>query len=250
MMMDLYREDQSVIYLTQNKDPFFNYLTDKWVKVYLTKKKGRLLDLGCGGGRNSVAAAKLGLSAVGIDLYQKSLEVAKKYAQNENVGQKTKFIRKDLQKLKKPKRGKFDYCILQEVIEHLPNYPKVLDFAYSSLHKGGKLILTTPNNPNQWNLLDDYAKHVKRFRIEEVRRALSRYKKVQIFTTGFPLHRLIIYFYNQYLIVKGKKHNAADFRSNSILNKIYYLIGSLVLKFDHFFRFTPWGTTIVAVAEK
>lgn len=250
MMMDLYREDQSVIYLTQNKDPFFDYLTDNCVLVYLTKKRGRFLDLGCGGGRNSIAAAKRGLTAVGVDLYSQSLTVAKKYAKMEKVDYKTKFIKRNLENLKPGSLGKFDYCILQEVIEHLTNYRKVISFARHSLNDGGILILTTPNNPKQWNLLDDYARHLRRFTIPEIKKELKNFRKVKIYSVGFPMHRLIIYLYNQYLKLQGKKHNAADFRSNSILNKIYYLIGSLVLKFDHFFRFTPWGTTIVAVAEK
>ena len=248
--MQLYKLSEEIIDLAQNHDPFFNYLTRAIVLPNLKKKKARLIDLGCGGGRNLIAAAKKGYQVIGIDINRKALHIASKRLSEEGLASKNNLYSADITKMNGRKWGNFDYCILQEVIEHINNYQKAIDVAYRELKKGGVMILTTPNNPAQWNILDDYAGHLRRFTNLEIREALTRFTAVKVFTVGFPFHRLSIYFYNIYLnSIKGD-HDAAVFRANSLFAKIYFYLGSILLNFDHFWNFTSRGTTIVAVAVK
>lgn len=248
--MKLYRLSEEVINLAQNQDPFFNYLTYSLVTPYFKLKKAKVLDLGCGAGRNLLASARKGYKVTGIDINSKALAIARKRVSQEGLSERVTIIKMDLTKFKGKSRGVYDYCILQEVIEHLANYQKAFDLAYKELKKGGILIITTPNDPGQWNLLDDYAGHVRRFTTDEIRLALYKFSRIKIYTVGFPFHRLGLYMYNLYLKSRSGGHNASLFRKNRWFVKFYFITGSLLLKFDHLFRFTPWGTTILAVAVK
>lgn len=256
--MKLYTQDAHVVYVTQNKDPFFAYLTRKIFseinvekgEPVLGSKRRSMLDLGCGSGRNALTAGRLGCSALGIDYVKKAIAIANAQAKAEGLDTRVRFIQADITKVKSRQFGLFDYCILNEVIEHIGDYQKVLDFAYSSLKKGGKLILTTPNDPDQWTVLDDYARHVRRFRVEEVRRALHSFRRTKVYTVGFPFHRLIIYVYNLIMRARRQSHQPRSFRVNRFITKAYYTVGTILLTIDDLFTFIPWGTTVVAVAEK
>lgn len=248
--MKLYTEESpDIIFQMQNRDPFFDYLTAKIVAILKKKQNGRVLDLGCGSGRNALTAAGLGFEAIGIDTNSVALDIAKRKAKEQKVDKKTQFFHKDILKLKPRKYGIFDVCILQEVIEHIPQYQNAIDVAYASLKPGGVLVLTTPNDPAQWNILDDYAEHVRRFTATELKLSLSAFSHVSIGTVGFPCHRMIITAYSHLLRARNRPHTAGSFRNSRMVHQLYYVIGSLALRIDDLFH-TQWGTTLVALAEK
>lgn len=248
--MKLYREDSKVIFVTQNKDPFFAYLS-KIVFSHASYAPGKeLLDLGCGTGRNVFLAGKAGFHALGVDSEEKAVTIGRKYAKKLHLAKKISFVRADLTKLTKRQFGLFDYVILMEVIEHIDNYQSVINFAYDSLKKGGMVFVTTPNDPKQWTILDDYAQHKRRFTISEVRNALGRFRMNDVYTIGFPLHRLSLQGYHVLKKIQHKDHNSVDFCASGTITTLYNLIGKVVLGIDALFPRTPWGTTIVAIAQK
>ncbi len=60
-----------------------------------------VLDYGCGNGIHSVAIAKMGAKKViGIDLSEKSLEIAKERTKRENLEGKVEFLKEDCEKMK------------------------------------------------------------------------------------------------------------------------------------------------------
>ncbi|OGG04286.1 hypothetical protein A2Z33_04005 [Candidatus Gottesmanbacteria bacterium RBG_16_52_11] len=247
--MRLYKEEKhEVIYQTQVNDPFFNYVTE--LMFSRMTGPGRLLDMGCGSGRNIILAAQRGFEGVGIDINSKSLEVAGEYAKRMGVDKKTRFIRADLRNLTLLGLGKFDYVMMQEVIEHVEDYQALIDLSYRLLKKGGRLLLSTPNDPSQWNLLDEYAEHVRRFRPVEIRSALKEFSRIEIFTVGFPIQRLTITIYDLMLRILKRQHKAKLFRRNDLFHALYFTIGAAVMNFDGLFNGIHMGTTIVAGAEK
>jgi 2-polyprenyl-3-methyl-5-hydroxy-6-metoxy-1,4-benzoquinol methylase len=248
--MKLYKQEtKQIIYQTQIEDPFFNYVT-QIIFSKITNHNGRLIDLGCGSGRNVVIAAKMGLDAVGYDLAKESIVVAKDYAKHLNLDKKTKFIQGDINKINPNILGKFDYCILQEVIEHVKDYQKLIEKAYFLLKKGGILFITTPNDPSQWNMLDEYAEHVRRFQLWQVRKALNKFTILKLYTIGFPFHRLILTAYSAILKITKHKHEAKTFRKNVLFRNFYYIMGNVVMQIDNVFSRLPWGTTIIAIVRK
>ena len=249
--MKLYSEKSDVVYMTQNKDPFFAYLTKKvFEDIDWGKKNGRLLDLGCGSGRLSLEAAKRGFRVTGVDYIPKAIELAKTLAKTTDIDNRAKFIQGDLAKAKPHQYGFYDYVVLMEVIEHIDDYQKIIDFAYGSLKKGGKILLTTPYDPSSWTILDDYARHIRRFTVQQIRDALKKFTHAKVGTVGFPLHKFFISLYNMVMNVKDLKHRPKIFRRNHFVSALYYIVGTIVLSFDNLFAYGDGGTTIIAIAEK
>lgn len=68
--------------------PFFVNKPDENLVNYFEKEMifpGRVLELGCGAGRNAIYLAKKGCSVVGVDISDKALEWAKKRTDEENI---------------------------------------------------------------------------------------------------------------------------------------------------------------------
>ncbi|OGZ24145.1 MAG: hypothetical protein A3A08_00040 [Candidatus Nealsonbacteria bacterium RIFCSPLOWO2_01_FULL_41_9] len=62
-----------------------------------------VLDYGCGNGAHTVSIAKMGAKkVVGIDLSEKSLDIAKSRAKKEGVGDKVEFLKMDCEKMEFP----------------------------------------------------------------------------------------------------------------------------------------------------
>lgn len=247
--MKLYEQSRKVIYDTQNKDPFFWYLTRKLFSYVDVSGGGVLLDLGCGSGRNTFYAAKLGLRAIGVDYMKKAVDNGNSHAASEGVSDRVKFVQADLTKLKPKQFGLVDYVVLNEVIEHIEDFQKIIDFAYASLRPGGKILLTTPNDPAFWTILDDYAQHVRRFTLSEIEIAFAKFRDVHISTLGFPFHKMVIRFYHWISKLNRSGHDPKYFRSSHVVSRLYYIIGSIVMRIDDMFH-TKGGTTILAIGTK
>jgi ubiquinone/menaquinone biosynthesis C-methylase UbiE len=84
-------------------DPFL-LSSYKFLQEYLKDKcKGKkILDYGCGNGVHSFWLGDCGAEVTGIDLSEKSLEVARKKAGREKAGDKVKFLVMDCEKLDFP----------------------------------------------------------------------------------------------------------------------------------------------------
>ncbi|MFA5386567.1 MAG: class I SAM-dependent methyltransferase [Candidatus Paceibacterota bacterium] len=65
-------------------------------------RKGEVLDYGCGNGIHSVFIAKQGAEVIGIDLSEKSLEIATKRIKKEEMEDKIEFLKMDCEKLDFP----------------------------------------------------------------------------------------------------------------------------------------------------
>ena len=248
--MELYNQKESVIFFGQISNPFDSFLSNNIVLPNLKGKSARVLDLGCGAGRNLVAAALMGHNVVGVELYDQPYRLAKKYIMQNRVEGKARIIKKDFFKLKEGELGMFDYCILQEVIEHVFDYQRVIKIAYSHLKKGGKLIITTPYNPKLWNAVDEHAGHVQRFTYSQITDAVKKFSRAKIFITGFPFYRFINFLYVVYLSITKKKHDTGKFMGNPILFHVYTIIVPFLLRIDRIFDFTKLGKAIIVVAQK
>src|SRR3990172_12704153 len=235
--MELYNQKESVIFFGQIDNPFDSFLSNNIVLPNLKGSRAKVLDLGCGAGRNLVAAALMGHSVVGVELYDQPYRVAKKYVKLNKAEGKVQLIKKDFFKLKKRELGKFDYCILQEVIEHVYDYQKIIDIGYSHLKSGGKMIITTPFNPKLWNEIDAHAGHVRRFTYPQIMDAVKKFSRKKVFVTGFPFYRFINFLYVVYLSLTKKKHNTGEFIANPILFHVYTKIVPVLLRIDRLFDF-------------
>lgn len=112
--------------------------------------EGRLLDVGCNSGYNSIyAATRHGLSCLGIDVRRRHIEVSSFLG--ELAGANTSFEVASAETFSQPKA--FDVVLHFGTLYHLPNPLLALRHAFENLKPGGYLALETqvydhPEDPN------------------------------------------------------------------------------------------------------
>ncbi len=155
----------------------------EWLMKKLGEQKPKtLIDLGCADGYVCLSAAKqLGVDCVGYNLYKSSVKIANGRAENGALS--AKFICDDLFNAK----GKYDAVVLMEVLEHLPDPQKAIDFCMSLVADGGSFYLSTPstdhvgieqhlNTPNRESWDDGKPSgHLRLFNEEQLKSLLKNY---------------------------------------------------------------------------
>lgn len=115
-----------------------NPLLYKMVEVLSSEPKGKMLDLGCGGGDFAKRAKDLGFDLVACDIN----------SQGFGYHQEIEFIQADINKKLPLTNDDFDFVLFLEVIEHLHNPYYVLSEINRVLKKRGILFISTPNIMN------------------------------------------------------------------------------------------------------
>jgi SAM-dependent methyltransferase len=104
-------------------------------------KSGKnILEIGCGNGLQLEFYKKYGLETKGLEPYGPKLTEEEK-----DLG----IQRKSVIKAHFPKKS-FDYIVMKEVLEHIPNPKEVLKKCHSWLKDEGKLIIIVPNRDGLW----------------------------------------------------------------------------------------------------
>jgi 2-polyprenyl-3-methyl-5-hydroxy-6-metoxy-1,4-benzoquinol methylase len=104
----------------------------------------RLLDIGCASGYYSVAFAKAGGRATGIDISEASVALARRRAEDESVAEQCEFLQGDMRSLA-ISHGEYDAVAMIEVLEHVREQREAVEQAVRALRPGGLLVLTTPH---------------------------------------------------------------------------------------------------------
>jgi len=123
----------------------------------------RVLDVGCGDGRHSHAAALEGASTVvGIDINRARLETAREngreLSERSTTAADTGYLRGDATSLPFPDDS-FDVVVCSEVLEHLPAYETALDEIGRVARPDATLAISVPRyGPERvcWALSDEY----------------------------------------------------------------------------------------------
>jgi ubiquinone/menaquinone biosynthesis C-methylase UbiE len=122
----------------------------EWQKSYLErmekyllkgKRKGEIIELGCGDGKLSTALAKKGYQLTACDISDTAIKLVKKFAKEKDVLIKT--VRCDVTKMKFPD-NKFDFAIANSILEHLEDEEKALKEWSRILKPGGRIVIVTP----------------------------------------------------------------------------------------------------------
>jgi SAM-dependent methyltransferase len=119
--------------------------------IKLLKKEGvkRVLDLGCGSGRHTVALAKAGFDVCATDISKEGIKLTQKWLEKENLRANIKIA--SCYERFPFEDNFFDAVISTQVIHH--NYHEKVKFCISEiervLKKRGILFITVPANKNQ-----------------------------------------------------------------------------------------------------
>lgn len=122
----------------------------------------RYLEIGCGTGfvLSAVCASFPGLEATGSEVFVAGLPHARRRLPG------VELLQMDAQRV--PYNAEFDAVGAFDVLEHIDDDDRVLREVHRSLKPGGALVVTVPQHPRLWSAQDDYAHHVRRYRIGEL----------------------------------------------------------------------------------
>jgi 2-polyprenyl-3-methyl-5-hydroxy-6-metoxy-1,4-benzoquinol methylase len=110
-------------------------INEELIKKY-ANKNSKIIDIGCGYGRLTKISASIAKRVVGIDYSLKSIMIAKKYNNNNNI----EYICGDLNDLNE--NEKFDIAIMSGVLEHIDNAGDYLVKLHSI---ASKIIIEVPD---------------------------------------------------------------------------------------------------------
>lgn len=248
--MKLYEQSGETIERHQCGDPLLRHLTDKILGL-VGPPDGRVLDVGCGAGRVAVALAKRGFEVDALDVETRVVEQAKEFAARS--GAAVRFFAADFQK-PDPRfpDETYDAVVCSEVLEHVEPWRDVVANIRRVLKPGGLLVLTTPNDPRQFSVLDEYAGHVRRFQWSELASGLSGFAVLEAYTVGFPLTRALHWTYTRVALPLLFKEHAPQemWRRGSLYERV--VAGGIyrLARFDDLFNGLKLGTTWVVKARK
>ena len=135
------------------KDKSFRYILQPKIieRVGLIKKQHRdtIVDVGCGSGELTKQLVKYCNKIVGIDISEKSIEIAKSQAEPS-----VEFIHSSLRKFAKKNKDLADMCILNMVLSNVNDCKGMCIDIKRLLKKNGKILVTIPHPcywPEYWN---------------------------------------------------------------------------------------------------
>lgn len=136
-----------------HRDKYFkeqDLTTRKYVAPYLATQKKlepnlRVLEIGCGEGGNLPFFLEAKMDVVGVDLNSLQIERAKTLlAEDLNENNKLLLINKNIYDVSADEIGQFDFIMLRDVIEHIPNQEKFIPFLKGFLKKDGLVFFGFP----------------------------------------------------------------------------------------------------------
>ncbi len=98
-----------------------------------------VLELGCGGGQNSIVLAKWGAKSVtALDQSKKQLEYAKKLAKSQGV--KIRFLKGNMEDLFMLDDASFDLIVSSHAMNYVEDLPRVFSEVARVLRKNGRIV--------------------------------------------------------------------------------------------------------------
>lgn len=124
--------------------------------------RGKLLDLGCGQGRNAIPLAKLGYEVIGIDSSKVGIQCLLEKAKSEIVNLKGKI--EDIYKI--DDYSEYDFILLDSMFHFLKKYREketnLIKRIISTASYDSVIVFCIPNSGNKVKILNDSIDHKSR----------------------------------------------------------------------------------------
>ena len=158
-----------------------NPLRLEYILSRIEIKNKKILDIGCGGGILSEELSKMGANVTGIDSSKKSINIAKKHANEQDL--EIEYINGSI--LDVSDLGKFDCIVCFEMIEHILNPKKLIEKIETISQKRSHLFMSTINR-NLKSFV--FAKIFAEYILNIVPRGTHQYAK---FITPYELNNML-----------------------------------------------------------
>jgi len=248
--MKVYELPMEMILRWHWNDPLLRHLTDTILRL-VDQPHGHALDVGTGLGRAAVALARRGFQVDALDPQVDVIEQARLIAREFRV--KVNYSVADFSRAdERFPNETYDLAVCSEVLEHIEPWQTVVQNIYRVLKPGGVLILTVPNDPKQFSILDSYAGHLRRYRWSDLAKALADFEIQNAFTVGFPFTRSIHWTYTRLVLPLVFREHRPDrmWKTGSAYSTVGSKVFYLAARLDDLFNGWKRGTTWVIKARK
>ena len=113
-----------------------------WISQHVPLQGLRVLDVGCGGGILAESMARAGARVLGVDLAEKSLQVARAHAQAHQVPD-VEYRCISIEDLAREQPQGFDVVTCMEMLEHVPDPASVVQACADLVKPGGWVFFST-----------------------------------------------------------------------------------------------------------
>lgn len=150
-----------------------------WTMLHHFPSMQRYLEIGCGTGfvLAGVANAYPQVRVTGSEIFSAGLPYALERLPS------AELLQMDARHI--PYEDEFDVIGAFDVLEHIEEDEKVLGEIKRALRPAGGIVLTVPQHPQLWSRQDEYACHVRRYRVGELRKKVERAGFHVVFETSF-----------------------------------------------------------------
>jgi 2-polyprenyl-3-methyl-5-hydroxy-6-metoxy-1,4-benzoquinol methylase len=138
-----------------------------WIKE---RSGSKVIDIGCNTGVFDMYLAEIGYKVTGIDISEKAIKVALNvlYDARKRLGKNLTFKRADATSLEEEETGSYDWAVITEILEHVPNYNDILRQAIRVVKPKGRIYVSVPKD----NLVCD-PDHINVFTTESVKQMVT-----------------------------------------------------------------------------
>ena len=138
----------------------------QWAFARYTGHSGSYLEIGCGTGfvLQGIAESHPQWSLTGAELFIEGLSYAARRVA------KATFLQLDARHM--PFREEFDAIGLFDVLEHIEEDQQVLEAVSLACKPGGTVLITVPQHPWLWTVIDERSFHVRRYSREDLLRKM------------------------------------------------------------------------------
>lgn len=206
----------------------------------------RYLEIGCGTGfvLTSIAQVYPQARVTGSEIFSTGLPYASKRLPN------AELLQMDARHI--PYEDEFDVIGAFDVLEHIEADEVVLGEMRGALRSNGGIVLTVPQHPQLWSRQDEYARHVRRYKMGELREKVRRAGFHVVFETSFV--SLLLPAMAASRLMQSKQQVVTDEMAELRLPKLLNSTFETMMKVERFFiqigmRF-PIGGSGLLVAKK
>lgn len=183
----------------------------------------RYLEIGCGTGYvlAGVAQAYPEAELTGSEVFSVGLPYAARRVE------KAELLQMDARCI--PYVEEFDVIGAFDVLEHIEEDEAVLAEMLRAIKPGGGILLTVPQHPWLWSGQDEYACHVRRYHMSELRKKVQRAGFQIEFETSFVSLLLPAMLASRLIQKRGQRQGdpMAELRLPAPLNRIFEVIMDL-----------------------
>jgi SAM-dependent methyltransferase len=240
--------EEAFDYLASAEDRHWWFLSRNQIITWILKDKTRglvdFLEVGCGTGFviSGIAKAFPALELEASEYFEDGLVFARQRLP------KCRFRQLDATAM--AEENAYDCIGSFDVIEHIDADETVLFNFNRALRPGGFLLLTVPQHPWLWSAADDYAHHVRRYTVNELRRKVLHAGFRIEYSTSF-VSLLLPLMALQRLSSRNQNYNPDyEFKISSLLNAALYLVMQLELILLRLGLRFPAGGSLLLLARK